>query len=82
MKHLRNAAALLAVGALLAACGGESAAVDATGAPNEVPAAALASPESYARFAASLEPNDAAEPLNLDTVAAAPSSDTSLPIGI
>jgi ABC-type glycerol-3-phosphate transport system substrate-binding protein len=71
----------LAAAALLAACGGGSSHEMAgpSAANNEVPASATASPGAYTHFAASLEPSETSDPLDLRKVASPPTSETDLP---
>jgi hypothetical protein len=75
----------MAVGALatllLAACGGGGGA-DAQAPAPDVPDEALVSSESYTEWAKSLRPSDSGEPLNMDRLATAPSSETAEPVSL
>ncbi|MBL8331174.1 MAG: hypothetical protein JNJ71_20220 [Rubrivivax sp.] len=71
----------LMLGTGLSACGGDPAPVDTPPpmAEREVPASATASPEAYARYAASATADDSAEPLSVDKVEP-PTSETAEPV--
>ncbi len=78
-RRAAHAAAALALAGGLAACGGGGDATSATDAWNTVPASALASPEAFSRFTASLAPDDHGDPMNVDNVTP-PVSETDAPI--
>ncbi len=63
---------------LLTACGGNG----DTAATPDVPDEALASSESYTEWAKSLRPSDSADPLNMDRLVTAPSSETAEPASL
>ncbi|MEO8152880.1 MAG: hypothetical protein ABI605_07415 [Rhizobacter sp.] len=66
---------------LLAACGGSSDGPVAVVTP-DVPDEALASSEGYTEWAKSLKPSDSAEPLSMERLATAPSSETAEPVSL
>jgi ABC-type glycerol-3-phosphate transport system substrate-binding protein len=70
----------LAAAALLAACGGGSShEMAGPSDADEVPASATASPGAYTQFAASLQPSETGEPLEMRKVTTPPTSETDLP---
>ena len=73
---------LLAAGAvaatLLTACGGGGNDTPA----DPVPDSALASPDGFTAWAQSLPSNDASEPVNVDRLAMAPTSETEEPVAL
>lgn len=79
MKTTRLLLCTLLSVAGLAACGGDPASV-VTPALTEVPAAAAATPAAYTEFTQQQAADDTAEPLSLDTFAAAPTSETDDPV--
>ena len=66
---------------LLTACGGGGGNGDTAATP-DVPDEALASSESYTEWAKSLRPSDSADPLNMDRLVTAPSSETAEPASL
>jgi hypothetical protein len=66
--------------ALLGACGGGHSATDEAAAT--VPDSALASPQAYTDYAGSLPATETDEPLNVDKVNPAPTSDTTEPVAL
>lgn len=79
--HLVLSLGLLAAG--MAACGGGDPAQMPAPAPlTQVPASAAASPEAYTEFARTQSADDTAEPLSLDLVATAPTSESSEPVAL
>jgi hypothetical protein len=68
--------------ALLSGCGGGGGDAPALPATGTVPVSATASPQAYTRYAQSLAPDDAAEPLRIDTVASAPVSESDEPVSL
>jgi len=66
---------------LLTACGGGGGNGEPVAAP-DVPDEALASSESYTEWAKSLRPSDSADPLNMDRLVTAPSSETAEPASL
>ena len=66
---------------LLTACGGGGGNGDTAVTP-DVPDEALASSEGYTEWAKSLRPSDSADPLNMDRLVTAPSSETAEPASL
>lgn len=66
---------------LLTACGGGGGTGETAAAP-DVPDEALASSEGYTEWAKSLRPSDSADPLNMDRLVTAPSSETAEPASL
>lgn len=79
----RTTTLMLAVSAaaLLGACGGGHSATDEAAAAT-VPDSALASPQAYTDYAGSLPATETDEPLNVDKVNPAPTSDTTEPVAL
>ena len=79
-------AATLAVGGLLAGCGGDSSTAAAPPPPppppTELPASATASDAALEAFAIALAPTETGDPLLLDNVTTLPSSETEEPIAL
>jgi hypothetical protein len=78
--HLKLMAGSLLTALLLTACGGGGKG-EAPVAP-DVPDEALASSEGYTEWAKSLRPSDSADPLNMDRLETAPSSETAEPASL
>jgi len=76
--NFKLTAGCLLTALLLTACGGNG----ETAAAPDVPDEALASSEGYTEWAKSLRPSDSADPLNMDRLEAAPSSETAEPVSL
>ena len=74
-------AASLVTALMLSACGGGSGNSDTAATP-DVPDEALVSSEGYTEWAKSLRPSDSADPLNMDRLVTAPSSETAEPVSL
>jgi hypothetical protein len=78
----RTTTLMLALSAsfLLGACGGSSSLSADTDV--SVPDSALASPQAYTNYVASLPVDDRGEPVNVDKAATPPTSDTTEPVAV
>jgi len=72
----------LLTSAVLAACGGGGGSDSPAPAVPDVPDEALASPEGFTTWAKSLQPSDGGEPLSMERLLMAPSSETTEPVSL
>jgi hypothetical protein len=78
--HFKLLASGLLAAVLLTACGGGG--DDVVPPAPDVPDEALASSEGYTEWAKGLQPSDSNEPLNMDRLVMAPSSETAEPASL
>jgi hypothetical protein len=85
MSTTPKALLMLVLAGSLAGCIGDDEGdivVPPPAAADQVPASATASAEAYSRYAATLAPDDQAEPLSLEAVVVAPVSEADEPIDL